>query len=1172
MTDHIAGRDRIIAALREELVGPNPVGTPLDTSQPVVFPSAVDADGPFYEAGTGQEILQRDTPAKRYGIAVLYPRETPVDEAEDDDVDIVDDRFTSTTGEADEATTSEATSKFGDDESDDDDLDLSRANDYRPSCIALSFLIAPSATRQIIVTAAGGRYRPLRVIVKDPSRFTQESEEEGVEGRNEAPRETTWTWWVRSDVLTTAEFNSVDFGPESPALISPTIGQEVNVDALNLQLRAFVRPRPDGKALVTVALINGSDGTSANVNPQSLFQVSLEIGATGHDGEGAILPYPPADATSAIPEDEQASFDLLYRNCRTFAVGHGCAADWGDAGQQETVRKVSAAPLPTYEAPSITPEIRTEDGSFIGASMARLAGLDTGGEWLAEARSIVEHYQEWIQGIRDAASVLDEEHRPAAARHIAKCEEAANRMNEGIALLERGGDEAEAFKLANHAILLQQLRARSTHRTVTVNKKARFSIAESYVAPSWDQEPARGQWRPFQIAFLLSALPSAAEPNHEDRALVELIWFPTGGGKTEAYLGLAAFSMFLRRLRDPDDVGTQVVMRYTLRLLTTQQFLRAGALICAMEHLRNTRQHSLGESPFTIGAWLGSGATPNSRSEARSNLRLLNRRERYAENAFLLLRCPWCSAQMGPVERESGAPRNAPSVAGYTERDGTVVLHCPDRDCEFHGRLPILVIDEDIYEEPPSMIVGTVDKFALLAWQPQARAIFGIDGRGERIVSPPDLIIQDELHLISGPLGSVVGLYEPVVERLCTDADAEVPVVPKIVSSTATIRRYENQIKALYGRERVALFPPPGLDADESFFSRRATDGNGDLLHGRIYLGVHGNGLGSILTAQVRTFSALFQAANQLPSAERDPWWTLLVFFNSLRELGTTVSLTQSDIPNYLQALRRRYGLTSTDLRSVRIVKELTGRRRRDEIPKALEELSRPAGRANAVDICLASNIIEVGIDIERLSLMCVVGQPKSTSQYIQVTGRVGRNWRERPGLVVTILNPSKPRDRSHYERFRTYHERLYAQVEPTSVTPFAPPVLERALHAVICALIRQTGQSELRPWPMPEELFARAAELLADRVARVDPTEAMTLQRLLERRHREWSWGERTDWQGNSWTNDGRAPLLRRAGDWVPPPLEHVTWSTPTSMRNVDAECRIEVTTFYASERGQSE
>jgi hypothetical protein len=461
-----------------------------------------------------------------------------------------------------------------------------------------------------------------------------------------------------------------------------------------------------------------------------------------------------------------------------------------------------------------------------------------------------------------------------------------------------------------------------------------------------------------------------------------------------------------------------------------------------------------------------------------------------------------------------------------------------------------------------------VDKFALLAWKSEARALFGIDKDGVRYCSPPSLIIQDELHLISGPLGSMVGLYETVIEELCTDRRGQGTTSPKIVSSTATIRRYVDQIKALYARSDVALFPPPGLSADDSFFARYARDAEGKLQRGRVYVGVHAPGLGSLQTAQIRTFTALLQAPLALPVEQRDPWWTLLLFFNSLRELGTTLSLFQSDIPDYFRVLLNRTGLNFSQMRRFWHVLELTARLRNEEVPEAISklEVKYEGGKEYAVDVCLASNIIEVGIDIDRLSLMAVVGQPKTTSQYIQVTGRVGRRWESRPGLVVTLYSASKPRDRSHFEKFRSYHERLYAQVEPTSVTPFSPPVLDRALHALMVAYVRQVGDRDCTrsPYPYPEELIEQLRQIMLPRVRAVDAMEVDNVERVFARRAAEWRDWQRNDWQSRS---GGEIPLLRRAGSYASPEQARLSWSVAQSMRDVDAQCEAIITDLYAME-----
>jgi hypothetical protein len=489
---------------------------------------------------------------------------------------------------------------------------------------------------------------------------------------------------------------------------------------------------------------------------------------------------------------------------------------------------------------------------------------------------------------------------------------------------------------------------------------------------------------------------------------------------------------------------------------------------------------------------------------------------------------------------------------------------CPDSRCEFAAKLPLSVIDEEIYKKPPTLIIGTVDKFAQMSWQEGARSIFGIDGHGVQTVPPPELIIQDEFHLISGPLGSMVGLYESVIEDLCTLEIGGKKVLPKIISSTATIRRFKAQAEAIYARKRVSLFPPPGLDAADSFFAVWARE-NGKLVQGRMYVGINAPGLGSVQSAQVRVAAALAQAPMELDSdVERDPWWTNLWFFNSIRELSNTVSLFQSDIPNYLLDMKRRYG---TETRHLNTINELTSRRQSHELPRILRELeknykgiSEPSQRG-IWDACLASNIIEVGIDIPRLSLMTIVSQPKSTSQYIQVSGRVGREWNVRPGMVVTIYTSNRPRDLSHYEHFRSYHEKLYAQVEPTSVTPFAPPVISRALRGAVVAYMRMKCPMNTAPKNVDTNLVTAILDKIRQRAEMMNLSvdDLKYLNRETELIVNEWTVYRGDEWGSQEGSLNGLLIAPTEDKD-----ISGYRWSIPVSMRSVDASVELEISRRY--------
>jgi len=1152
MAEHIQNRDNVIQFLREELVGSSPQGEPKDCSGEVHFQSNQEFYRPWRQAN-GEEILQRDPPLVRYGAGVLYPLGKKHEDEEsqenqetgeikpDQSEDVIEDNAYQSLKKSQEEITKST-------ETESDDFDLSTANTYLPSSMGVSFLGEFYQNSQLLVTAGGGYYRSK--IVK-------------VDGKER-------TWWLRKPVKFTVDFDGNKLCQQKERRFDKT----EKINGLDLSVEVFSRPDPDKRErvrLITVCLVNRSSSSGGYGRHEiNLFQAGFEVTIVSPQGETNILPYPGQRLSGSEDDHEEQSLALLYRHMKTYGVGHGCAANWDKEATNDRVKSVIAECLPTFETPSITPDIKREDGSSLEVPMVTLAGLVKGDNGFAALQEVVERYENWIEAKRNEIATLEEQYQDAAQHHMDECERAAQRMRNGLNYLQNNARAKRAFQLANHAILLQQISSRGELRRANYDKKARrFNFSAPYQAPNPLQAGGnRGKWRAFQIAFLLMSLQSTAQGNIPERETVELIWFPTGGGKTEAYLGLSAFALFMRRLENREDAGVHVLMRYTLRLLTAQQFQRASALLCAMEYLR--RQHpELGKESFSIGIWLGSATTPNTRKDAVNSFNQLQK-----SNPFIISKCPWCNAQMG---RYDGKSRGVPKVLGYQLSKKTVVFKCPDPACEFKNELPIYVIDEDIYKYRPSLVIGTVDKFAQLAWKPEARALFGIDSDGQRQSSPPGLIIQDELHLISGPLGSVVGLYETVIEELCTDRRGERTIKPKIVCSTATIRRYAEQVKALYGRQDVVLFPPPGLDASDSFFSRYARNEDGTLQPGRIYVGVHGPGLRSLLTAQVRTSAALLQAPAPLTAEEKDPWWTLLMFFNNLRELGYTLSLLQSDIPGHFKVIQNRLGWDRQQTRRIWQPLELTGRIRSDKVPEAIAKLEikcdNNTNNQRPIDVCLASNIIEVGVDIDRLSLMAVVGQPKTTSQYIQVTGRVGRRWWERPGLVVTLYSPTRPRDRSHFEKFRSYHERLYAQVEPTSVTPFSPPVLDRALHAIMAAYVRQSGDKEIAksPDPYPDHLIEQLRGILIPRIEVIDPDEVDNFQRVFEKRAKEWQNWQRTHWKETSQTaND--IPLLRVAGDYASREWQRLSWATPTSMRNVDAECQAEITQLYLLEGGEGD
>ncbi len=816
-------------------------------------------------------------------------------------------------------------------------------------------------------------------------------------------------------------------------------------------VRLDVKRRESGSALVfTITLVNNAPEARPGVGQDAscLFQAQLRVTALDPEGRPAILARP-------IPggfDDDDRTNELLYRDVREYATGHGIAAAWAPE-QAGTVEWVATTWMPEILVKGVTPRghksldvLRAKADSVLTAS--RLSVRSDREQICRELREFCAAYRVWIdRDVRRAVGGVDADLQPVAADVAARCDRAHSRMMAGVALLETDTDAWIAFGLANEAM----------------NQQSQYPAKGRYARPL--------VWRPFQLAFILLSIRTIAVPSDPDRSTMDLLWFPTGGGKTEAYLALTAFQIFLRRLQHQerrDHGGVDVLMRYTLRLLTVQQFQRAAALITACEFIRKSAAALLGDARVTLGLFVGGDSTPNDLAGAAKALEEERSGGRPRSTPRQLLKCPVCGSEI----KTPGYSVNAAA--------GSMSIRCGAERCKARGApLPVMTVDEAIYQSPPSLLIGTVDKFAQLPRSTKIRAVFGLD-----TVLRPGLIVQDELHLISGPLGSMTGLYEAAIDYLCTDGSG---ARPKIIGSTATIGRAARQVRALFDRD-VMQFPPPGLNPNNSFFA--VTDEVGP---DRLYLGVASAGRSPKFTLQAVVAAALQVAgslrAHGAPDAAIDSYWTCVAYFNSLRELGGAHVMMMDDVPRQMTFLSSRLGTARRELEST--PRELSSRVLSSQIPETLLALEHGFGGdvfdPEPADTVLASNMISVGVDIPRLGLMVVNGQPKSTSEYIQATSRVGR---QSPGLVVTSYNFGRPRDLSHFEHFAMYHAALYRGVEATSVTPWAPRARDKALHAILIAAVRHSvpelvGDEDAAAFRADHPRLAQIADFLVSRATR---------------------------------------------------------------------------------------
>jgi hypothetical protein len=969
-----------------------------------------------------------------------------------------------------------------------------------PSSFGMTFCLDPDAT-ELQISVAWGQYD------KTASEYLF-SEKTG------SPRRV----WKRHPRGGTHRLKLVQ-GPITPV--------PIDNDAPDVVVQGLVRKRKDHWC-VTLFLVNDQQEPGQLRDTAWVFQP--ELIAEGVDGAAVIHRRHTVLELSGTDPAVKAENDLLamlYRRHIEFAVGHGIGVHVEPSADPNHAVRVRTKVVPSYEVPKTTPP-RTEDAGE-NPAFAKLKGLVLDMKVLAEAnpkqyrsmlQPLLDAYEDWID--REEKRIADPSEglasfKAVAQQAIARCRTTLERIEAGLDLLEHDGKAAQAFQFMNRAMWLQRTHSIFAEQVRRGDEKPDFAQIDIV---------GNRSWYPFQLAFILLNLPGITNFDHPERseapaAVADLLWFPTGGGKTEAYLGLTAYTLALRRLQGTiegrsGENGVAVLMRYTLRLLTLQQFQRASALICACEDIRRTAMSNgdnrWGKTPFRIGLWVGGSTTPNWTSDSDESVKT-SHGGKPRTGAFggvgsphQLTNCPWCGTKIEPGKHIK--------VEKYNEGSSRTLIYCGAKfgQCKFSMKeapgegLPVIVVDEEIYRRLPALLITTVDKFAQMPWNGSVQMLFGqVDGLCERhgfrspgladaaeelaingvhrekgnspaarVLSqnplrPPDLIIQDELHLISGPLGTLVGLYETAIDQLCTWEVNGKRIRPKVVCSTATIRRASDQIYGLFLRN-LNIFPPTGLEIGDNFFSLQRQ--SSEKTPGRKYIGICAPGR-RLKAALIRVYVAFLSAGQVMfdkYGLDADAWMTLVGYFNSLRELGGMKRLVDDDVRARLRRMLDR-GLANRTLYTPDTVKELTSRLGSTAIPETLDLLesrfdpvildqikARKTGGefiARPLDVLLATNMVSVGVDVPRLGLMVVAGQPKTAAEYIQATSRVGRKY---PGLVCTVFNWARPRDLSHYESFEHYHSTFYKHVEALSVTPFSAGATARGLAALLVSMVRQPG------------------------------------------------------------------------------------------------------------------
>lgn len=1118
-------RQQMTRGLERRLIGPL-TNTPEEISWPGEFvePKIVDdkfSEPKSYPTGpwvgpNGEEVLP-DPPKNIYLVGTLGPSMlmTAMDQGNEVEQNILDEaeKEIQASGEFGTVDVSETE---GDGDTDEDvevsaDKELGSAQES----IGISVRV-DNDLESIEVCLRGGAYKELAVAQSNRA------------------------WWIRRDVmfsakLSASESSSQDF---SDGDIEVQIGIDVRTD------------ETDTKVCTIWARNRGADvSTFIEATRKTLFQVRLTA-----DLAEKPKPYAPFTHHSA------SSLDLLYQTITLFSIGHGCDSK---VEKFEDMYRISSVSMPIVNVSGLTPDIK-KDGLKYAVGMNDLGDMNSNA--IAAVERIVFDYENWITMRRGEIPAIDTALQQIAKDHIDECERFLSDIKDGWQLIHSNDDISRCLRDASKAMSLQRVGSGAPLRAVAFSDDGTISI-EGVNPHSTTSD--QSEWRPFQIAFILASLRKLTDENAGNRGEVDVIWMPTGGGKTEAYLGLAAFTILWEKLHQTRSgknsiQNTKALMRYTLRLLTVQQIQRATSLICALELTRRQHPDVYGNSEVRIGAWLGNKVTPGKRKDAVSNFKAALKFG--TDYQSITKKCPWCGAQMGHVHKQQIAGFKMTLIPQLNTH--RILTFCPDLSCPFSAHtavgpsgatiergIPIFEADEDVYASRPDFVVGTVDKMARISWRPESQSLFGLSG-GKRAYDPPRLFIQDELHLIAGPLGSIDGLFEVMLEHLCEADGGRAPV---LVAATATTKNYRDQVHALYARS-ARVIPPPGLTIDDSFFAEKDPNSQG-----KTYVGICSGGHSGATNLQTNVLSLLSHQPPALESAgaNPDPYWTNITFFSSRRALGLLTSAVETTLKSRLNYMNALTGIRTGDsvpdkirraTRYIRSVRELTATSSED-VSKVLADLEISKNQEKCVDLCFATSMIEVGLDVPRLGLMTVMGQPKSASQYIQVTGRVGRHH-SAPGLVVTVLNSRIARDRAHYEGFSAWHERLYASVESASVTPFTTRALEKSAPSVLTAMLRIIGNCK-SPSQDIAAYWSTACNVLTARVTKVGGSSSKHLSTVL---HALGLIANRPEVAQMKWTteDEGKNEPFTFAMGSTTSSVTRPHWKILNSMRSVDQDANM--------------
>ena len=1164
-----------------------------------------EAVGPYEE----NEILSRNNPPQsKYLTGILYPLQTRVS----DDVQNMSMQISSP-----------------DDNSEDDKAPTHAGT--QPSSMGLTCNI-PIEQKSVMVEISYGRYA---AYISDEGGLA-ESDSEKDDSSHDAAK--------KKPASSRPDWKRVvpDLKPIKIDLAKPRDKEELEP---NIFLRYHTsRRKNDNYQTLNVFLTNESRMTEdrSNLDEMCVFQPKIRLYSP--DSSKVFLNVSKISKdkiAGANKSDRKALF--LFRKFKHFAQGHSCSVEWDLQEVDDRTAWVQTTFIPQYPVPEIKPREPAAEAKR-SLNMRQLSKIANYADYAGILSPIISEYKKWIdcleskrQSWKSSESETHAESVFASADYdipketVDECRDALERIQEGIGKVSKDRLAGEAFRFANE-VMYENITRSEWIKT----NRAKISKGDKIMedGPNPESEP---EWRLFQMAFLLSCIESIINPDSKNRTNVDLLWFPTGSGKTEAYYGVIAFTMAYRRLKgknaasredELDRYGVSVIMRYTYRLLTQQQFQRAATLFCACEYVRMKNQknrENFGREPFLVGLWVGRSTTPNYFNDARMLIKKMRSgtNTETESNPIQLLDCPWCGRRLTPHNYKFEQPADK-------LRPKRIWIHC-DKKCFFGNAhdpdraLPVVFIDEDVRHLRPSLLIATVDKFAQLSWNWKYSTLFGMasqcckkhgyqpgnmprgsneeckhdskDSTGASILinisrklAPPELIIQDELHLIAGPLGTLTGLYETAIDILCSNENTESK--PKVIASTATTKKSEVQIEALFGSKSTKIFPPQGFEFGDSYFAEVLPIS--EEHPGKTYVGICATAQGYQADAKIPACvlrkirhigenKEAFHFNGQIMSFtddDLDPYHTLVSYYNTIKSLGAAARMYEDAVPDcmdvIIETLEKKFQARNSEkeARSAALnAVELTGRIAAAKIPGILQSIETKRGNEGALDVLLCTNMLSVGVDVDRLNIMIINGQPKSTSEYIQASGRIGR---KQPGIVLVSYNYLRPRDLSYFENFIQFHSTYHKSVESSTLTPFSRRARDRGLAGVFIALARlmdrdlsanpqafDTNHSKIK------EVVDLITDKILERIRKINDQECNDAKSDLDGIVQKW---ENARKEFRNWSSTGAAALAYSRNPYKPDPKSNVEYllnssrdaynerafTIPESLREAESEIRL--------------